>query len=82
MRPCYARLTPPRYTFVEEVANPQSVTLLIKGPNSHTLQQIKDTVHDGLRAVKNAIEDGEYRAYGIKNPLPLCFCEVTYPIIK
>jgi len=47
-----------KYTFVENVANPLSVTLLIKGPNAHTLNQIKDAVHDGLRAVKNAIEDG------------------------
>lgn len=29
------------------------------GPNKHTLTQIKDAVHDGLRAVKNAIEDGK-----------------------
>ena len=28
------------------------------GPNKHTLTQIKDAIHDGLRAVKNAIEDG------------------------
>lgn len=35
-----------------------SVTLLMKGPNKHTLTQIKDAIHDGLRAVKNAIEDG------------------------
>ena len=27
------------------------------GPNKHTLVQIKDAIHDGLRAVKNAIED-------------------------
>lgn len=32
--------------------------MLIKGPNKHTISQIKDAVHDGLRAVKNAIEDG------------------------
>ena len=38
--------------------NPQSVTILMKGPNSHTLHQIKDAVRDGLRAVKNCIEDG------------------------
>ena len=31
---------------------------IIKGPNKHTLTQVKDAVHDGLRAVKNAIEDG------------------------
>lgn len=46
-----------KYTFVENVTNPESVTLLIKGPNSHTIAQIKDAIHDGLRAVKNAIED-------------------------
>lgn len=47
-----------KYTFVEECKNPRSVTLLIKGPNSHTITQIKDAIRDGLRAVKNAIEDG------------------------
>merc|ERR1712166_593549 len=46
-----------KYTFVEDVENPSSVTLLIKGPNKHTLTQIKDAVRDGLRAVKNALED-------------------------
>ena len=30
----------------------------ISGPNKHTLIQLKDAVHDGLRAVKNALEDG------------------------
>ncbi|KAJ1951150.1 T-complex protein 1 subunit zeta, partial [Linderina pennispora] len=46
-----------KYTFIEECKEPKSVTLLIKGPNGHTLQQIQDAVRDGLRAVKNAIED-------------------------
>ncbi|ORZ02378.1 T-complex protein 1 zeta subunit [Syncephalastrum racemosum] len=46
-----------KYTFVEEVKDPFSVTLLIKGPNPHTIAQINDAVRDGLRAVKNAIED-------------------------
>jgi len=46
-----------KYTFVEDVANPQSVTLLVKGPDKHTLNQIKDAIRDGLRAVKNALED-------------------------
>jgi len=32
--------------------------LLVKGPNKHTLTQIKDAIRDGLRAVKNAIDDG------------------------
>lgn len=46
-----------KYTFVEECKNPQSVTILMKGPNKHTLAQIKDAVRDGLRACNNAIED-------------------------
>lgn len=48
-----------KYTFIEKCDNPRSVTLLIRGPNKHTLTQIKDAVRDGLRAVKNAIEDGK-----------------------
>jgi T-complex protein 1 subunit zeta len=47
-----------KFTFVEHCKSPQSVTIVIKGPNKHTLTQIKDAIHDGLRAVKNAIEDG------------------------
>lgn len=46
-----------KFTFVEDVKEPKSVTLLIKGPNQHTIQQIQDALRDGLRAVKNAIED-------------------------
>ena len=47
-----------KYTFIEEVKDPKSVTLLIKGPNSHTITQIKDAVRDGLRSVYNMIVDG------------------------
>uniref|UniRef100_A0A914XQ28 T-complex protein 1 subunit zeta n=1 Tax=Plectus sambesii TaxID=2011161 RepID=A0A914XQ28_9BILA len=46
------------FTFVEDCRSPKSVTLLLKGPNKHTIVQIKDALHDGLRAVKNAIDDG------------------------
>lgn len=46
-----------KYTFIEGVKNPTSCTLLIKGPNEHTIAQVKDAIRDGLRAVKNAIED-------------------------
>ncbi|KAF9647317.1 chaperonin-containing T-complex zeta subunit Cct6 [Thelephora ganbajun] len=46
-----------KYTFVEDVKDPKSVTLLIKGPNAYTIQQIQDALRDGLRAVKNALED-------------------------
>lgn len=45
-----------KYTFVESAKKGTSCTLLIKGPNDHTIAQIKDAVRDGLRAVKNALE--------------------------
>ena len=41
-----------KYTFVEDVQNPQSCTILMKGPNPHVIAQIKDAVRDGTRAVK------------------------------
>lgn len=47
-----------KYTFVEEVKDPFSCTVLLRGPNKHTINQMKDAVRDGLRAVKNTIEDG------------------------
>ncbi|KAJ9298711.1 hypothetical protein DTO271G3_3678 [Paecilomyces variotii] len=47
-----------KYTFVEEVKDPKSVTILIKGPNPHTINQINDAVRDGLRSVYNTIVDG------------------------
>jgi len=47
-----------KFTFVEDCVDPGSVTLLIRGPNRHTISQIKDAIRDGLRAVKNAIDDG------------------------
>jgi len=47
-----------KYTFIEGVANPFSCTILVKGPNKHTITQIQEAVRDGVRAVKNTIEDG------------------------
>jgi len=46
------------YTFVEGVNNPFSCTILLKGPNKHSINQVKDAIRDGVRAVKNAIEEG------------------------
>lgn len=46
-----------KYTFVEECKVPRSVTILMKGPDKHTLTQVKDAVRDGLRAIKNAVDD-------------------------
>lgn len=46
-----------KFTFVEDVKAGKSCTILIRGPNKHTLDQIKDAVRDGLRAAQMAIED-------------------------
>lgn len=46
-----------KYTFVESTKNVNSATILIKAAAKHTITQIKDAIYDGLRAVKNAIED-------------------------
>ena len=46
-----------KYTFIEDVVNPFSCTILIKGPNDYSIAQTKDAIRDGLRAVKNTIED-------------------------
>lgn len=47
-----------KFTFVEEVKNPKSVTILIKGPNQHTITQVTDAVRDSLRSVYNTIVEG------------------------
>jgi T-complex protein 1 subunit zeta len=47
-----------KYTFVEDCPNAKSCTLLLHGPNQLTLDQLKDAIQDGLRSVKNTIEDG------------------------
>ena len=46
-----------RFTFIEDVANPTSCAILVKGPNQHTIAQIKGAIRDGLRNVKNALDD-------------------------
>lgn len=48
-----------KFTFIENAKVGRSCTLLIKGPNDHTIAQIKDAVRDGLRAVKNAYESNQ-----------------------
>lgn len=47
-----------KYTFIEGVKNPLSVTILIKGPNDYSIAQTRDAIRDGLRAIQNAILDG------------------------
>lgn len=46
-----------KYTFVEGCPAANSCSILLRGPNDHTIRQIKDAVRDGLRAVKNTIQD-------------------------
>lgn len=46
-----------KYTFVEDCPHPHSCTVLLRGPNEHTIAQLKDAVRDGMRAVVNAVED-------------------------
>ena len=46
-----------KFTYVEGVSDGRSCTLLVRGPNKHTIHQLKDAVRDGLRAVKNALEE-------------------------
>ncbi|KAJ1325904.1 T-complex protein 1 subunit zeta [Microdochium nivale] len=46
-----------KFTIIEDVKDPKSVTLMIKGPNAHTINQITDAVRDGLRSVYNMIVD-------------------------
>jgi T-complex protein 1 subunit zeta len=46
-----------KYTFIEDVKDAKSVTLMIKGPNQHTIAQVTDAVRDGLRSVYNMIVD-------------------------
>ena len=57
---CGDGLTPVQTLLIleqEDVKEPKSVTLLIKGPNAHTITQITDAVRDGLRSVYNMIVD-------------------------
>jgi T-complex protein 1 subunit zeta len=46
-----------KYTFIEGVENPFSCTILIKGPNDYSIAQTKDAIRDGLRTIKNTIDD-------------------------
>ncbi|KAL6012095.1 T-complex protein 1 subunit zeta [Asimina triloba] len=49
-----------KYTFVENILYhfPELISgSNVTGPNDHTIAQIKDAVRDGLRSVKNTIED-------------------------
>jgi T-complex protein 1 subunit zeta len=46
-----------KFTFVEGARLGKSCTILIRGPNKHTIEQIKDATRDGLRSIKGAMDD-------------------------
>merc|ERR1712187_401282 len=46
-----------KYTFMEDVKHTHSVTILIKSPTDQVITQIKDAIRDGLRSVKNVLDD-------------------------
>lgn len=46
-----------KFTYVTENKDPKSCTILIKGSTNYALNQTKDAVRDGLRAVANVVKD-------------------------
>ncbi|KAF6000953.1 hypothetical protein CCYA_CCYA18G4617 [Cyanidiococcus yangmingshanensis] len=46
-----------KFTFVEAASTARSCTLVLRGPDKHTLQQLKDAVRDGLHTAKHFLED-------------------------
>eukprot|EP00823_Brevimastigomonas_motovehiculus_P009245 TRINITY_DN8910_c0_g1_i1.p1 TRINITY_DN8910_c0_g1~~TRINITY_DN8910_c0_g1_i1.p1 ORF type:complete len:637 (-),score=203.94 TRINITY_DN8910_c0_g1_i1:128-2038(-) len=47
-----------KFTFIEGCPKATSCTILVRGPTDHAIRQVKDAIHDGLRAVANILEDG------------------------
>lgn len=46
-----------KFTYITECTEAKSSTILIKGLTNHVVQQTKNAVRDGLRAVANVIKD-------------------------
>lgn len=46
-----------KFTYVTENRDPKACTILIKGATQYALNQTKDAVRDGLRAVANVLRD-------------------------
>lgn len=46
-----------KFTYITENRDPKSCTILIKGATQYQLNQTKDAVRDGLRAVANVLRD-------------------------
>jgi thermosome len=50
--------------FVEKCQNPKAVTILLRGGTEHVVDELERGMHDGLRVVACALEDGKYVAGG------------------
>lgn len=46
-----------KFTYITKNKEPKSVSILIKGSNNYVIQQTKDAVRDGLRSIKNVLQD-------------------------
>jgi len=46
------------YTTVDEVQNPKSVTILIKGPNNYTIHLMKNAINNALTSIHSTLRDG------------------------
>ncbi|RKP32687.1 T-complex protein 1 zeta subunit [Metschnikowia bicuspidata] len=46
-----------KFTYISECTEAKSLTILIKGLTDHVVQQTRNAVRDGLRAVANVIKD-------------------------
>jgi thermosome len=50
--------------FVEECKNPKAVSILLRGGTEHVVDELERGMHDALRVVAVALEDGKYVAGG------------------
>lgn len=46
-----------KFTYITEPKDPKAVTILIKGSSNFAIQQAKDAIRDGLRSIKNVLQD-------------------------
>jgi chaperonin GroEL (HSP60 family) len=50
--------------FVEDCKNPKAVSILLRGGTEHVVDELERGMHDALRVVAVALEDGKYVAGG------------------
>jgi len=50
--------------FVEDCKNPKAVSILLRGGTEHVVDELERSMHDALRVVACAMEDGKYVAGG------------------